>query len=116
MKMSERKEKLFAVITLALCLLLFLERLTGEICHVVLGMCLVIMTLVHVCRQIGKLKYKKTSVQLADWGIFAALAVLLFTGMLLHPLQDMLLIKMLHKLSAVFLTSGIIVHVVQHRK
>lgn len=116
MKMNEKKEKLFTIITLMLCLILFLERLTGEICHVVFGMLLLVMTLVHVCRRICKLKHKRMSVKVVDWIMMAAFAVVILSGMLLHPLQGVLAVKVIHKLFSVFLVVGIIVHVIQHKK
>lgn len=116
MKRNEKKRKLFVLMTLVLCLLLLLERLTGEICHVILGVILMTMILVHVRREIGKLKGKKLPIRLVDWGLFGVLATVFLTGMMLHPLQGVLLIKVLHKLSSVLLVLGMIVHVVQHKK
>lgn len=69
----------------------------------------------HVWRHIGKLKYKKRSVQIADWVMLIALAIVFFSGILLHPLQGTVMILMLHKVSAVILVLGMIAHVVQHR-
>lgn len=112
----KKKEKLFMAISTVICALLFLQRLTGEIGHVVFGAILIIMVLVHMCRQITKMKHKKMGVQTVDWVLMAALAVLCVTGMLLRPLQGMLIIKILHKLAAVIFVSGMIVHILQHRK
>lgn len=112
----KKKEKLFMAVTLALCVLLFLQGLTGEIGHAVFGILLSILVIVHMCRQITKMKYKKMPVQIADWVLMAALAVLFLTGMLLHPLQGALIIKILHKLAAVIFVLGIFVHIAQHRK
>lgn len=112
----KRKEKIFMAVTLVFCVLLFLQRLTGEIGHAVLGILLMILVIVHMCRQITKMKHKKMSVQMADWVLMVALAVLFLTGMLLHPLQGALIIKLLHKLAAVIFVLGILVHIAQHRK
>lgn len=111
----KKKEKLFMAVALLFCVLLFLQRLTGEIGHAVFGILLTILVIVHMCRQITKMKHKKMSVQIADWVLMAALAVLFLTGML-HPLQGMLIIKILHKLAAVIFVLGILVHILQHRK
>ena len=111
----KRKEKLFMSISLILCLLLFCKRLTGEICHVILGMVLWGMTAVHVCRHIGKLKYKKGSVRITDLVMLIALAFVFLSGMLLHPLQGTSVVLILHKMSSVIFVIGMIVHVVQHR-
>lgn len=114
--MNSKKERLFMIITLILCVLLFLQRLTGEIWHAVLGLLLIIAMVVHMCRQMVKMKYKKNVIQAVDWMLIGSLAVLFLTGMLLHPLQGMLVLKILHKLAAVLFVLGIIVHMVQHRK
>ena len=37
------------------------------------------------------------------------------TGMLLHPMQGVFIIKLLHKLSAIVFILGTVAHVVQHR-
>lgn len=105
-----------AIITLALCVLLFLQRLTGGIWHAVLGILLIIVATVHLCRQNAKLKYKKRSIQIIDWALIALLAILFLTGILLHPLHELLVLKIIHKLSAVLLVLCIIAHIVQHKK
>lgn len=115
MKSNREKGKLFGIVILLLCMLLFLHRLTGAVCHVVLGMLLVVMIVVHVCRQICKLKYKSRAIQLVDKVLLLALAVTIVSGILLHPLQGVLAIKILHKLSSLLLVGGTIMHVVQHK-
>lgn len=114
--MKERKDKLFWIITFVLCLALFLKRQTGEIVHVFFCVILNSMIGVHIYRHFGKIKYKNKSVRWVDWGLMVALATVFVTGILLHPLQGILLIKILHKLSSVFLITGMVVHVVQHKE
>lgn len=109
--------KLFlAIITLVLCVLLFLQRLTGGIWHAVLGILLIIVAAVHLCKQNAKLKHRARSIQVIDWALIALLAVLLVTGILLHPLNGVLALKIIHKLSAVLFVLGVIAHMVQHRR
>lgn len=114
--MKKTRENLFVAATLLLCVLLFLEHFTGEIWHVVLGVLLVVLMAGHLCRQMVKLRYQKRSVRVADEVLLGALVVLLVTGMLLHPLQGMLGIKLVHKLAAIVFVLGTIGHIVQHRK
>lgn len=113
--MKKTGEKLFMAVALILCVLLFLEHLTGPIWHVVFGILLIIMTVGHLCRQMVKLRYQKPSVRLVDQVLLVSLTVLFVTGMLLHPLQGVLVVKILHKLAAIVFVLGIIGHVVQHR-
>lgn len=104
------------VITLVLCVLLFLERLTGEIAHVVLGMILVVITVAHLCRQMKKMKHQKLPIRVVDQILIAATLVMVFSGIMLHPLHGVMLLKILHKLSAVVFVVGIIIHMVQHKE
>lgn len=113
MKISEKRNRLFAGITFVVCLLLFCKRLTGEGCHAILGMLLMSISAVHVWRHIGKLKYKRRSVQITDWVMLVSLVTALFSGILLHVLQDTVMLLILHKVSAVLLGIGMIVHVIQ---
>lgn len=110
------RDKLFAGITSLLCVLLLCERLTGEVCHVILGVLLMGMTAVHVGRHMRKIKYKKPAVQMVDMMLLFAFAVVLVTGILIHMLQEAFLIMILHKISSVVLVLGTIAHVLQHRK
>lgn len=114
--MKKTREKLFMAVTLILCVLLFLEHFTGEIWHAVFGVLLIVLMVGHLCRQMVKLRYQKTAVRVVDEVLLGALVVLFVTGMLLHPLQGMLAIKLVHKLAAIVFVLGIIGHIVQHCK
>lgn len=114
--MSKKREILFMLITLLLCILLFAERLTGDRLHAVLGLLLVIFMAVHMCRQMKKMKYKKAQIKVVDWALMVSLTVLLVTGILLHPMHGAPALKIIHKLAAVLLVLGIIDHILQHRK
>lgn len=59
---------------------------------------------------------QKVSVQFVNRILLAALVVVFFSGILLHPLQQVFAIKMIHKVSSVILVIGVIVHIIQHRK
>lgn len=110
--MNKKNEMIFGIVTVILCMLLFAERLTGDIIHAILGLLLIILMVVHMCRQQKKLKYKKQQIQWLDW----ALAILFVTGMMLHPMRAVLALKIVHKLAAVLFVLGIIGHIVQHRR
>lgn len=112
----KKNEKIFMVIILLFCALLFCQRMTGGILHAVLGVIVTIMVIVHMCRHKSKLRYKKTSIQVFDWILIAALAVLFLSGMALHPLGEILAFKILHKLAAVLFVVIIIGHIVQHTR
>lgn len=113
--MGKTREKIFMVVTVILCVLLFAERLTGEIWHAVIGVLLIVMLVGHMLKQKPKMEYQKSTVRILDQVLLGALIVLFVTGMLLHPLQGALALKILHKLAAVVFVLGIIGHIVQHR-
>lgn len=113
----KKKENMFVgILILALCVLLFLERLTGGIVHAVLGVLLIVVVAVHLAKQNAKLKYRSRAIQVIDWALVALLAVLFVSGMLLHPFQGVLALKIVHKLAAVLFVLGILAHILQHRK
>lgn len=113
---TKKQHLIMAIFILVLCVLLFLQRLTGGIWHAVLGILLTVIVVVHLCRQNRRMKHGPPSVRVVDWALIALLAVLFVSGMLLHPLRDALALKIIHKLSAVLFVAGILVHIVQHRK
>ena len=104
------------LITFVLCVLLFMERFTGEIPHAIFGMILTVLLGIHTWRQMPKMKYKNRHIRLVDRILLISLAILLITGILVHPLHDILLIRLLHKLSAVIFVPGLMIHIVQHAK
>lgn len=114
--MKLKKEKLLMAATLVLCVLLFLERLTGQIWHAVFGLALVVIVAVHCCRTKKTMKYRKTSFKAVDILLIVVLALLVITGVLAHPLHDVMAVKIVHKLCAVLFVIGIIVHAAQHGK
>ena len=55
-------------------------------------------------------------IRLVNGLLMGTLAVLIVSGILLHPLHDVLAVKILHELSAVLFILGVILHIVQHAK
>lgn len=114
--MSRRRENIFMAVTMILAILLFCVKLTGDIWHAVIGVMLVLMCVSHSCMQMVKMKYQEKRIRLTDEVLMGALAVLSVTGMLMHPLQGVLLVKILHKLSGMVFILGLITHILQHKK
>lgn len=112
---KKTRDRLFMAISFVLCVLLFAVKWTGGVWHAVFGILLTVLMVGHMCKQYVKMKYRKTSVQAVDQVMMAALIVMFGTGMLIHPLQDVFLILMLHKLSAIVFVLATIGHVLQHR-
>lgn len=114
--MKKTSEKILMAATLVLCILLFAERLTGEVLHAVCGLLLAIIVIRHMYVEFRKMKYRKTAIQIVDWVLLAAIIILILSGILLHPMHEVLILKILHKLAAVVFVIGLIAHVVQHVK
>ena len=58
---------------------------------------------------------KKRKRQIVNMVMTISLIVVMASGILLHPLRGVVLIKILHTLSSLTLTASIVVHVLQHR-
>ncbi len=105
---------ILGIVVIAMCVALFLEPLTGETVHVVLGI-LVFITLVgHTCRQIVKIKSKKSAVRLVDEGMMVSLIAAFLSGVLMHPLKNAFAVVMVHRLAAVVFAICLIAHIMQH--
>ena len=114
--MNTKIQRPLMLITIVLCVLLFIERFTGEIPHAIFGFILTILLGIHTWQQLTKMKYKNKYTRLVDWVLLISLAILLVTGILAHPMHSILVIKILHKFSAVIFVLGLIVHILQHVK
>lgn len=113
--MSRTREKIFMAVTVLLCVLLFAVKLTGSVWHVIFGIMLVILNVGHICMRFVKMRYQEKKVRIVDEVLMAALAIMFATGMLMHPLEGMLAVKILHKLSSVVFLLCMAGHVIQHR-
>lgn len=112
--MRDKKNMILGIVVIAMCVALFLEPLTGEMVHVVLGI-LVFITLVgHTCRQIVKIKSKKSAVRLVDEGMMVSLTAAFLSGVLMHPLKNAFALVMVHRLAAVVFAICLIAHIMQH--
>ena len=57
---------------------------------------------------------KRRKRQMINIVMTVSLIVVMASGILLHPLRGVMLMKLLHTLSSLTLTASIVVHVVQH--
>lgn len=104
------------IITMILCLILFAERLTGPIVHIICGVLLAICCVKHMLLRMVRMKGSGLTVRLVDEVLLAALLIVIVSGMLMHPFSNVLWIGILHKLSGVVFFLGMIAHVIQHYK
>lgn len=114
--MSKSKVRISLGVTIVLLVALFCERLTGEIAHALLGVAFSGIMIYHVVDRRKKLPYVPKCYLVVDYVLIISLAFIFVTGVLLHPLKSIMLIKILHKLASVVFCIATIWHVVQHKK
>lgn len=112
--MNKWKNKLFFIVSVILCILLFAVRLTGAKWHVALGVILTCMMVKHTCSRWAKVRKQKQALQVVDQILLISLLVMFVSGMLIHPLHGMIIVKLLHKLSSVVFVLAMVGHVLQH--
>lgn len=112
--MKSLKNKIFFAVSVTLCVLLFAVRLTGAKWHVVLGVILTCLMVKHTCKRWARLRKQKLALQVVDQMLLISLIVMFVSGMLIHPMHGMLIVKLLHKLSAVVFVLAMVGHVCQH--
>lgn len=112
--MNKWKNKIFFIVSMILCILLFAIRLTGAKWHVALGGVLTGMMVKHTCSRWVRVRKQKMALQVVDQMLLISLVVMFVSGMLIHPLHGMLMVKLLHKLSAVVFVLAMVGHVCQH--
>lgn len=113
--MKKGMKILLLTVTLLLCILLFAQRLTGDVLHAILGMVLTVLLLIHTGRHIMKLRHRSMAIRIADVALFLSLLLLLLPGIVIHPMEGVMILKILHKLSGVVFVLCLVIHAVQHR-
>lgn len=91
-------------------------KVTGPVVHVICGILLTILVAEHLFKRICVLSHMRKGIQLVDWVLIITLAIMFLSGMLLHPMGDIMWMKLAHKLSSVIFMVFVIVHSVQHVK
>lgn len=109
-----KKNIYLAIITGVLCVLLLAVKVTGPAVHVICGILLTILSAKHLFKRIRVLSHMSNGIQIVDWILTIALVIMFLSGLLLHPMGDIMWIKMAHKLSSVIFIVFVIVHSVQH--
>lgn len=99
-----------------LCILLFLQPVTGSIFHMIVGIALIVVTALHMKGRTKVLTRAASPVRITNWIIIISLVVLFISGLLIHAFDDVLAFSILHKLAAVAFVIGCIAHALQHRR
>lgn len=111
-----KKNIYLAVVTGILCALLFAIKVTGPAVHVISGILLTVVSVKHLWKRMRALSYMQRGIQIVDWGLMISLVVMFLSGMFLHPMEGILWMKIIHKISSVLFVVFVIVHGVQHIK
>lgn len=114
METMKKNAKIFMIITLLLCVVLFLEKLTGPAIHVLAGILFFVLSVRHYCLKAIQMKKMKRSIQVVHIALVLLLILMFVSGMLIHPFGGAIWIKCVHKLSGVLFVAGILAHVIQH--
>lgn len=110
------KKTVLCLVTMALCILLFCVRITGEIVHMVLGTLLLLIIIIHIIRNRKKMNYVQPKYRLVNLILIGTMLVLFLFGILSHPFGEFIIFKIVHKLAAVIFLIGCLVHVLLHRQ
>ncbi len=97
-------------------LLLFCEKITGELVHVILGLLLGIGFFIHIFVEKKRIRKMPVSWLFVDACCAIALLVTLVSGLLIHPMGRTLWTLIMHSLGAVVLLLACIYHLIQHQK
>lgn len=114
-KMKETGNTIFAGITFLLLMGLFFVKLTGPLIHIAIGLVMTMMMTVHFCRKRRCMHAVPEKMRLINGILLAALAGMLLSGILLHIFPEILMMKIIHKLSGAVFIIGIPGHILQHK-
>ena len=114
--MNKKQMIIFSTAVILLCVILFMERLTGPLVHVLCGVLLCICSIKHILFKIVRIKHMPSMVKLTDEIILVSLVIVAVSGMLMHPLSGAFWLALIHKLSGMVFFLGVIMHIVQHYK
>lgn len=111
---KKKKDILFLITTVLLCLLLFGVKLTGTGIHTIFGFLLIIITLFHVYKNRHRIKYMAKNIKWIDGILIGSVVVMFVSGMVMH-FGEMKALTGVHALAGVAFCVCVLIHVAQHR-
>jgi|GEM_PF-1803922 len=119
--MKQKKMRLITIICAVIMCILFAEKMTGEVVHMVLGLIICLAGIFHVARNMDHIKHMPRGIKVVDYLMCLFLVIMLISGIMIHPLkfsgENMRLLMVCgisHVLGAVFFVILCIIHVIQH--
>lgn len=111
-----KKTYISMALCIVICVYLFCIRWTTVIPHAIVGICFIGAMLVHMGKRLKRVKYVNKSKRVVDYILTVDCVLLLFSGLMAHPMHDVIWIKISHAVTAVLFVIFCIIHVVQHMK
>lgn len=114
--MTRRKTYISLAVSMIICVFLFCVKWTTVIPHAIVGTIFMGTMLAHMGKRLKKVKYCNKNKKVVDYILTVDCVLLLLTGLMAHPMHDVIWIKILHAVTAVLFVIFCIIHVVQHTK
>ena len=114
--MGRNKTYISLAVSMVICIFLFCIKWTTVILHAIVGIIFIGAMLVHMGKRLKRVKYANKSKRVVDYILALDCVVLLLTGLMAHPMQGVIWIKIFHAVTSVLFVVFCIVHVVQHTK
>lgn len=106
-----KKRMIFMVMMLAVCVLLFLQRFTGMAVHAIAGLAILIAGICHTVKFRKVWKTRRGVRKAVEIALWAALLGVTVSGFLLKPFGDVMVVLIIHKLSAVAFAGCLLAHI-----
>lgn len=110
------KNSILSVLIFLLCVLLGCIKITGERVHVMLGIVLILVTIIHIRKNKERMKYVPLFIKRVNQILVCTIVMMFVSGFLLQIQIDFLIIQVLHKLCAMVFILGCMIHIAQHKK
>lgn len=114
--MDKIKMRILLAGTFALLVLLCAERVTGSVLHLLIGVVLLAVTVIHMRQNKQKWAYRRAGIRTIDKILAGALILMPLSGIVLHMSGTLPGAKIVHKLAGTVFIFGIIAHIWQHRR
>ena len=108
------KRNIVTLATFFVLILMFCVKATGVHVHMILGLAFIIALGIHTFKRWGRLLKCPIRFKIADVVAAAAMLIAAISGFLIPFFKGSMVMLIIHKLSAVVLVAGIVVHIVQH--
>jgi len=114
--MVREKTYISLAVSMVICIFLFCVKWTMVIPHAIVGTIFIGAMLIHMGKRLKRVKCTNKSKRVIDYILALDCVLLLFSGLMAHPMHEVSWIKIIHAVTACVFVIFCIVHVVQHTK